>query len=79
MGADLGALLDDAYAKFALAGGRKLLQTDRRGKAGRPGADDHDVVLHPLALRPLLAHHSSADLCGATIEDLHKNGSALLP
>jgi hypothetical protein len=79
VGADLGALLDDAYAEVTFAAGRELLQTDRRGETRRPGPDDHDIVLHPLARRPLLAHHPSADLSGRTIEDLHKNGSALLP
>jgi hypothetical protein len=77
MWAPTSALLDDANAYLALIGG-ELLQSDRRGKTGRPGPDDH-VVLHPLALGPLLAHHPSADLCGPTIEDLRKNGSALLP
>ena len=28
---------------------RELLQTDRRGEAGRPGPDDDHVILHPLA------------------------------
>ena len=32
-----------------LGRGGELLQTDRRGEAGRPGPDDDDVVLHPLA------------------------------
>jgi hypothetical protein len=57
----------------------KFPQPDCRGKTRRPGPDNHDVVLHPLARRPILAHHASADLSGPTIEDLHKNGSALLP
>ena len=57
----------------------KFPQPDCRGKTRRPGLDNHDVVLHPLARRPILAHHASADLSGPTIEDLHKNGSALLP
>ena len=60
MGADLGALLDDTNAELVLAGGSELLQTDRRGEAGRSGADNDDVIFHPLALNPLLAHRSSA-------------------
>ena len=50
MRADLGALLDDADAEFAARRGGELLQPDRRGEAGRPGADDDDIVFHPLAL-----------------------------
>jgi hypothetical protein len=57
----------------------KFPQPDCRGKTRRPGPDNHDVVLHPLARRPILAHNPSADLFETTIEDLHKNGSALLP
>ena len=37
-------------ASSRLGRGGELLQTDRRGEAGRPGPDDDDVVLHPLAL-----------------------------
>ena len=41
---------------FAVGCGSQLLQTYRRGKAGRPCPDDDDVVLHPFALKPFLAH-----------------------
>ena len=53
MGADLGALLhhDDGGV------GRDLLEPDRGGKAGRPGADDDDVEFHRLARRKLRCIH----------------------
>src|SRR5882762_7564300 len=50
MGADLGALLDDANPELAPRRRGELLQTDRRRKTGRPGPDHDDVILHPLAL-----------------------------
>ncbi len=45
MRADFGALFhhDDGGIR------RKLLEPDRGGKAGRPGADDDNVKLHRLA------------------------------
>ncbi len=53
MRADLGALLDhdDGLVR------RELLQPDRGGKAGRPGADDDDVEFHRLAGRKLRCIH----------------------
>ena len=45
MGADLGALLDHDDGGFR----RELLEPDRGGKPGRPGADDDHVELHRLA------------------------------
>ena len=50
MGADLGALLDHHHRDV----GRKLLEPDRGGEPGRPGADDHHVELHRLAGGQLL-------------------------
>ena len=45
MRADLGALLHHDHGELGI----ELLQPDRGRKPGRPGADDHDVELHPLA------------------------------
>ena len=45
MRADLGTLLHHDDGGF----GRELLEPDRGGKAGRPGADDDNVELHRLA------------------------------
>ena len=45
MGADLGALFDHDDAEIGI----ELLEADRGGEPGRPGADDHDVELHRLA------------------------------
>ena len=45
MRADLRALLHHDDGRFR----RELLQPDRGGKAGRPGADDDDVEFHRLA------------------------------
>ena len=56
MRADLGALFDDADGELAASGGGELLQTDRRGEAGRPRPDHDDVVLHPLALHRRFRH-----------------------
>ena len=59
MGADFGAFLDDDDAGVRC----QLLQADRRGEPGRPGADHDDVVIHRLARRQIvfnfsLGHHS---------------------
>ncbi len=53
MGADLGALLDhdDGFVR------RKLLEPDRGGKAGRPGADNDGVEFHRLPGRKLRCVH----------------------
>ena len=53
MGADLGALLDhnDGYVR------RELLEPDRGGKAGGPGADNDDVEFHRLPGRKLRCSH----------------------
>ncbi len=56
VGANLGALFHDANRKLTLACYGQLFQTDRRRETGWSGPDDHDVVLHLLALYPLLAH-----------------------
>ena len=45
MRADLRALLDHDDAEL----GVELLQADRGGEPGGPGADDHDVEFHRLA------------------------------
>src|SRR5207302_838638 len=78
VGADLGALFDDADSDLALGRGGELLQADRRCQAGRSGADDDDVVFHLLALDPLLAHRPFLGISGANISDRGKNGSAPL-
>src|SRR3546814_457984 len=49
VGADLGALLQDADGDLPAGFRRKLLQPDRGGQARGPGADDHDVVFHGFA------------------------------
>ena len=69
MGADLRALLDDADPKLATSSGGELLQTDCRRKAGGPGSDHDNIVLHPLALGPLLAHFSFLEIRRTTISD----------
>ena len=53
MRADLGALLDhdDGFVR------RKLLEPDRGGKAGGPGADNHGVEFHRLPGRKLRCVH----------------------
>jgi len=45
MRADLGTLLDHDHVEIGI----DLLEPDRRGKAGRTGADDHDVEFHGFA------------------------------
>jgi hypothetical protein len=50
--ADLGALLDHDHAEV----GRELLEPDRGGEPGGPGADDHHVELHRLAGGQLFTH-----------------------
>ena len=52
MGADLGALFEDADRELAPGGLGELLQADRRGEAGRAGADDHHVIGHRTRVRP---------------------------
>ena len=49
VGADLGALLEDADRQLHLPLGRQLLEADRGGEARRAGADDHHVEGHALA------------------------------
>src|SRR5262252_2409092 len=51
--ADLGPLFDHDHGGI----GRKLFEPDRRGEAGGPGADDHDVELHRLAGGRFLCAH----------------------
>ena len=53
VGADLGALLhhDDGFVR------RQLLEPDRGGKAGRPGADNDGVEFHRLPGRKLRCSH----------------------
>ena len=58
MRADFRAFLDDDDAHV----GRKLLEPDRGGEAGRAGAHDHDVEFHRFAGRKL--GHGDL-LCGA--------------
>ena len=47
--ADLGAFLQDADGDVLAGFGGELLQADRGGEAGRPGADDDNVVFHGFA------------------------------
>jgi hypothetical protein len=47
MSAEFGAFFDGDNGKFRV----KLLETDRGGKAGGAGADDHDIEIHALARR----------------------------
>ena len=49
MGADLGALFEDADAELAPGFFGELLQTDGGGEARGAGADDHHVIRHGLA------------------------------
>ena len=49
MGADLGALLDQADGKFGPGLSGKLLQADRRRQPCRAAADDDDIELHAFA------------------------------
>jgi hypothetical protein len=51
--ARLRPLLEDDDRDLVRALGGKLLEADRGGQPGRPGADDRDVVFHRLA-RPVL-------------------------
>jgi hypothetical protein len=60
MRADLRALLDDTDGDLAAGLGGELLQTDRRGEAGRPGADDDHVIFHPLAFDCFVLGHCVA-------------------
>jgi hypothetical protein len=53
MRTDLGALLDHDNRQI----GVELLQPDRRGEAGRSGADDHDVEFHGFAWRQFFGAH----------------------
>ena len=52
--AGLGALLEHRHRQLRAAFGGQLLEADRRGQAGRAGADDHDVDLHRFAGAELL-------------------------
>src|SRR3546814_1535293 len=49
MGADLGALLENADGDLLAAFRRKLAQPDGRRQTGRTGTDDDHVVLHRFA------------------------------
>ena len=49
MRADLGTLLHHDDGKLRV----DLLQPDRGREPRRPGADDHDIELHPLAGRQI--------------------------
>src|SRR5690606_10014357 len=51
MRAHLAALFEDDDREVRI----ELLEPDRRGKAGRPGTDDHHVELHAFAFN--VAHH----------------------
>src|SRR5947207_2104732 len=53
MRADPGTLLHHDDAEIGI----ELLQPDRRGKARRPGADDHDVEFHGFARRKFFCTH----------------------
>ncbi len=53
MGADLGAFLDHDDGLFR----RQLFEPDRRGKAGRPRADNDGVEFHRLPGRKLRCIH----------------------
>ncbi len=53
MGANLGALLKDHNGNVLAGLSGELLQPDRGGEPRGPGADDHDVELHGLALNTL--------------------------
>ena len=53
MRADLGALLDHDHADV----GRNLLEADRGGEAGGPGADDDDVEFHCFTSRYLTSRY----------------------
>ena len=55
MGADLGALLDQADRHFVVALGGELLETDRRRQPGRAATHDHHVIFHRLARHYRLA------------------------
>ena len=72
MRADLGTLLDHDDAQIGI----ELLQPDRRGQAGRPGADDDDVEFHGLAGRKFFGTH---DLVSARLRTLLSSGGALFP
>ena len=50
MGPDLGPLLHHHHGGVR----GQLLEADRRGEPGRPGADHDDVELHGLARRQIL-------------------------
>ena len=79
MGADLGALFhhDDGDVR------RELLEPDRGGKAGRPGADDDDVELHRLAggkvrcTHGLLHNSAQKTIFHAFIPRIDCNGSSI--
>jgi len=54
MGADLGALFQDADADLVTMFGGKLFQPDRGGQPRGAAADDHDVILHDFAFHSLI-------------------------
>jgi hypothetical protein len=64
VGADLGALLEDADGEVAAGLGGELLQADRGGEARRAGADDDDVVRHRLAFGHAVGRGLRRDLLG---------------
>ena len=53
MRADFRAFFDDDHREIR----RKLLESDRGGEPGRPGANDHHIELHRLAGGQLLCAH----------------------
>ena len=71
VGADLGALFEDADAELAPGFLGELLEADAGGEAGRAGADDHHVIGHrlafghpgaPVARRPQLTSSQAANV-----------------
>ena len=55
MGADLGALLDNADIDLAASLGGNLLEPDRRRQARRASANDDDIIFHRFSFhRPTL-------------------------
>ena len=57
MRADFGALLQHGDTDFASSRGGELLQPYRGGKAGRPCANDDDIVLHRFAFSEVFVGH----------------------
>src|SRR4051812_22116710 len=69
VGADLRSLLQEHDGEVGI----DLLEADRRGETGRPGADDHHVEFHAFAFR--LAH---AGLCTPSPSRVSSPGDAPL-